>query len=226
MQLEVCANSYQSALNAQIAGAHRVELCKQLNIGGITPDMNVVKKVLETISIPVFILIRPRNGDFVYSKKEFERMKQNILLGKNLGCQGIVSGVLNSDNTVDIERTKELIELTRPLPFTFHRAFDSVSRPLMALQQLIDLGVDRVLTSGQEKTAVEGISMLKQLKTAAKDRIIILPGGGVNPENAALFKKNNFSEIHSSARLKSNVLSNKNDHSNSEIIREICAIIS
>ncbi len=150
MKLEICTNSYQSAKNAQDAGAHRIELCQELAVGGITPSYGLLKEVIGNLKIPVFVLIRPRGGNFVYSNAEFDIMKIDIQLCKDLGCHGIVSGVLNSDKTIDLKRTKELIELSQPLPFTFHRAFDVIVNSKEALEQLIDLGVERVLTSGQE----------------------------------------------------------------------------
>ena len=148
MILEICANSYQSAVNAEIASAHRIELCSEISVGGITPSLGLLKKVLQSLTIPVHVLIRPRSGNFTYSDKEFEIMKENIRLCKDLGCAGIVSGVLHEDNSIDLKRTKELIELSKPMSFTFHRAFDIVSKPKEALLQLIALGVHRLLTSG------------------------------------------------------------------------------
>ncbi len=199
MLLEICANSYQSAKNAQEAGSHRVELCQELSVGGVTPSYGLLKQVTDTLSIPVFVLIRPRSGNFVYTEEEFDIMKQDIQLCKNLGCAGIVSGVLNKDNTIDIERTKALIVLSRPLQFTFHRAFDCVKNSFEALEQLIDLGVDRVLTSGLETSAKKGLNNLKQLQEQANGRIIILAGSGVTFENAKLFKETGLKEIHASA---------------------------
>lgn len=202
MLLEICANSYQSAKNAQDVGAHRIELCQELSVGGVTPSYGLLKQVMNTLSIPVNILIRPRSGNFVYSEEEFKVMKHDIQLCKNLSCAGIVSGILNKDNTIDIERTKELIELSKPLKFTFHRAFDCVKNPFEALEQLINLDVDRVLTSGQAASAEQGIELLKQLNKQAKGRITILAGSGINSNNAKLFKEAGFSEIHASASSK------------------------
>ena len=199
MLLEICANSYQSAKNAQEAGAHRIELCSELSVGGITPSYGLLKQVTDTLSIPVFVLIRPRSGNFVYSDEEFNIMKHDIQLCKNLNCAGVVSGVLNKDNTIDIKRTKELIELTKPLEFTFHRGFDCVENPKKSLEQLIELGANRVLTSGLESSAEKGLDLLIQLKEQAKGRITILPGSSINPNNAHLFKDAGFSEIHASA---------------------------
>lgn len=199
MLLEICANSYQSAINAQEAGAHRIELCQELSVGGITPSYGLLKQVLEHLKIPGFVLIRPRSGNFVYSDKEFEIMKTDIEICKTLGCSGIVSGVLDSDNTIDIKRTKELVELSKPLPFTFHRAFDEVINPKEALQQLIDIGVERVLTSGQQPSALEGLNLLKELNKLIQGRIVILPGGGVSAKNGLKLKQFGFQEIHASA---------------------------
>ena len=144
MIIEVCAESYEYALKAEKAGADRIELCKDLHLEGLTPDHETAKRTIDSLNIPVFILIRPREGDFIYSDEEFELMKQDILKFKEMGCKGIVSGVLNDDNSIDIERTKELLELSRPLEFTFHRAFDIVSNPLKEIENLIRMGVDRI----------------------------------------------------------------------------------
>lgn len=206
MLLEICANSYRSAMHAENAGAHRIELCSELAVGGITPSFGLIKKVTETLKIPIFVLIRPRSGNFSYSDDEFEIMKSDILQCKAMGCDGIVSGILNTDNTIDTERTKALIELAKPLPFTFHRAFDWVKNPAEALAQLRDLGADRVLTSGQEASALKGIELLKLLKKKAANKITVLPGGGINADNAIVFKEAGFNEIHCSASTKIKVL--------------------
>lgn len=199
MILEICANSYQSAKNAQKTGAHRIELCSELSVGGITPSYGLIKKVVEELFIETFVLVRPRSGNFIYSDSEFDILKSDIKICKELGVKGIVSGVLNADNTIDLKRTHELIELSKPLSFTFHRAFDCVPNPQEALEQLINLGVDRVLTSGQQYKAIGGIKLLKELHEQAKNRIIILVGSGVNSENASVYKDAGFHEIHASA---------------------------
>ena len=199
MIVEICVANYQSAINAQKAGAHRIELCSELAIGGITPSFGLLKKVLDSVSIPVFVLIRPRSGNFTYSDAEFDIMKENIILFKSLGVSGIVSGVLKEDYTIDEIRTQELIELSKPLPFTFHRAFDWAPNPIEALGQLINIGVTRILTSGQESKAEKGLELLNQLNSIANNRIVILPGSGINSDNALLFKKSGFKEIHASA---------------------------
>ncbi|MDG2173982.1 MAG: copper homeostasis protein CutC [Flavobacteriaceae bacterium] len=196
MIVEVCANSYESAINAEVGGANRIELCKDLHLDGLTPDYEIAKKTINELNIPVFILIRPREGDFNYSNEEFELMKADIVKFKEMGCKGIVSGVLNDDKTIDLERTKELVKLTRPLEFTFHRAFDVVSDPFKEIEKLIELGIDRVLTSGQEERAVDGLDLLETLHKIAKNRIKIMPGSGINKSNIVNFKK--FKEIHGS----------------------------
>jgi len=199
MILEVCANSYESALNAQKGGAQRIELCEDLAVGGLTPNFELSKKVISELNIPVFILIRPRDGDFNYSGEEFEQIKKDIIIFKELGCKGIVSGILTKkDNNIDISRTRELIELSKPLEFTFHRAFDEVLNPIQALHQLIELKADRILTSGQAETAVKGLDLLKELINIAENKIIIMPGSGVNINNILEFKKIGSKEIHGS----------------------------
>ena len=198
MIIEVCANSYESAINAEVGGANRVELCKDLHLDGITPDNEVVIKTLNKLKIPVFILIRPRSGDFVYTNEEFKLMKSDIIKFKKLGCNGIVSGVLNTDNTIDIKRTKELIQLSRPLEFTFHRAFDKIVDPIKGLEELIEIGADRVLTSGQEDSAIKGIKLIAKLIEITNNRITIMPGSGVKSDNINNFKAIGANEIHGS----------------------------
>jgi copper homeostasis protein len=198
MIIEVCANSYESAINAEVGGANRVELCKDLHLDGITPDNEVVIKTLNKLKIPVFILIRPRSGDFVYTNEEFKLMKSDIIKFKKLGCSGIVSGVLNTDNTIDIKRTKELIQLSRPLEFTFHRAFDKIVNPIEGLEELIEIGADRVLTSGQEDSAIKGIKLIAKLIEITNNRITIMPGSGVKSDNINNFKAIGANEIHGS----------------------------
>ena len=196
MIIEVCAESYEYALKAEKAGADRIELCKDLHLDGLSPDYETAKRTIDSLNIPVFILIRPREGDFIYSNEEFELMKSDIIKFKEIGCNGIVSGVLNNYNSIDIERTKELVELSRPLEFTFHRAFDVVNDPLNEIEKLIEIGVDRVLTSGQKNKAIEGFELLEELKNISKNRLVIMPGGGISNTNTKKF--NLFNEIHGS----------------------------
>ena len=196
MIIEICVESYEYALKAEKAEVNRIELCKDLHLEGLTPDYETAKKTIDSLNIPVFILIRPRAGDFTYSDEEFELMKSDIVKFKEMGCKGIVSGVLNDDNSIDIDRTKELVELSKPLEFTFHRAFDVVSDPFKEIENLIELGIQRVLTSGQKNKALEGLELLEELKNISKNRIVIIPGSGISNTN---FKKfNSFNEIHGS----------------------------
>ena len=198
MIVEVCANSYESAINAELGGANRIELCKDLHLDGLTPDDEVVIKAFNKLKIPVFILIRPRAGNFVYTNEEFGLMKSDIIKFKKLGCSGIVSGVLKKDNTIDLERTKELIELSRPIEFTFHRAFDKIIDPIKGLEELIEIGADRILTSGQEDSAIDGIKLIEKLIEIATNRIAIMPGSGVKSDNINNFKAIGANEIHGS----------------------------
>ena len=198
MIIEVCAESYEYALKAEKAGADRIELCKDLHLDGLTPDYESANRTIDSLNIPVFILIRPREGDFIYSNEEFELMKRDIIKFKEMGCKGIVSGVLNDDNSIDIERTKELVELSRPLEFTFHRAFDLVSDPFEEIENLVEIGANRILTSGQKNKAINGLGLLEQLKRISKNRILIMPGSGIS--NMNFMKFNSFNEIHGSFR--------------------------
>ena len=205
MIIEVCAESYEYAVKAEKAGADRIELCRDLHLDGLTPEYESAKRTIDTLNIPVFILIRPREGNFVYSNEEFELMKQDIIKFKEVGCKGIVSGVLNDDKTIDIERTKELVELSRPLEFTFHRAFDVVNNPLNEIENLIKIGVDRVLTSGQKDKAIEGLDLLEKLNNISNNRIIIMPGSGISKNNLKNFDL--FKEIHGSFKNEINSIS-------------------
>jgi copper homeostasis protein len=198
MLVEVCANSLQSAINAQEAGADRIELCSELAVGGITPSYGLLKAVREKITIPVNVLIRPRSGDFSFSKDEFEIMKTNIALCSELGFNGIVSGALHRDCSLDSDRTSELIAASGDLSFTFHRAFDWVKNPYQVLEQLADLGVATILSSGQQNSAVLGMELLSKLQSQ-NENIVIMPGSGINQNNASEFKQKGFKALHLSA---------------------------
>lgn len=195
MLVEVCANSLESALNAQKAGADRIELCSELAVGGITPSYGLLKLIREQISIPVHVLIRPRSGDFTYSDLEFEIMMNDISLCVELGFDGIVSGVLDKDFGLDVKRTEDLVKASANLNFTFHRAFDWLYEPLRTLGLLEDIGVDYILTSGQKKSAVEGVKLLQELNGRASN-IVVMPGSGINDNNAAVFKEKGFKAVH------------------------------
>lgn len=194
--LEICSNSVQSALNAQTAGATRVELCDNLWESGTTPSHGAIKKARELLNIQLFVLIRPRGGDFVYSDLEFDIIKENIVACKALGVDGIVSGVLNPDSTIDMERTKELVELSKPLPFTFHRAFDVTPDLFHSLQELISLKVDRVLTSGGLASAANAQEVITKLCELAAEQISIQPGGGIDETNIHQLFSTGCTEFH------------------------------
>ena len=199
MIVEICANSFESAMAAQSGGADRIELCTQLAVGGLTPSRHLIKKVVSKLSIPVHVLIRPRKGDFCYSKEELNIMKNDIEFCKNIACSGVVSGVLQSDLTIDLIATKQLIEAANGIDFTFHRAFDCVKDPLVSLEKLIDLKIKRVLSSGLKPSAIEGISLLSDMNKLANQQIEIMPGSGINLGNVLRFKNKGFTSIHLSA---------------------------
>lgn len=190
----------RSAINAELGGADRVELCDNLWEGGTTPSIGSIELAIERLSIPVFVLIRPRGGDFAYSDMEFELIKRDINRAIDAGAKGIVSGVITANGSVDVRRTRELVALTKPLPFTFHRAFDLVEKPEKALEELIEMGVDRVLTSGQAASAVDGLPIINQLVDQAGDRVTILPGGGITSQNIHQFAEVGCREFHFSAK--------------------------
>ncbi|MCZ4317744.1 copper homeostasis protein CutC [Aequorivita viscosa] len=207
IQIEICANSFESAKAAQLASANRIELCTELSVGGLTPSHGLIEKVISELNIPTHVLIRPRSGNFTYSEDEFDVMLRDIAFCKKLGCAGIVSGFLTSENKINLNKTKQMITASEGMEFTFHRAFDWVENPLEELQNLMDLKVDRLLSSGQKPTAIEGISLLKELQNISKEEMEIMPGGGINVENALKFKEVGFNSIHFSATVKKQVLS-------------------
>jgi copper homeostasis protein len=201
--LEVCANSVHSALAAQQGGAIRIELCDNLREGGTTPSYGQIKIVRELLKIQFYVLIRPRNGDFIYSDLEFEVMKLDIETCIEKGCDGIVIGILKADGSVDKERCAQLIKIAKAggLGVTFHRAFDMCRDYFEALEDIIELGCDRILTSGGKSTAMEGASTIARLVSMAKGRIGIMPGSGINEYNIAdLVRYSGTTEFHSSAR--------------------------
>ena len=194
MLVEVCANSLESAINAQKAGADRIELCSELSVGGVTPSFGLIEMVKKQLHIPVHVLIRPRSGHFTYSDMEFEVMKADIEGCKELGVDGIVSGILNANFSLDVERTKALVELSEGLHFTFHRAFDWITNPELALRQLEEIGVSTVLTSGTCASAELGLDNLKTWRS--QTAMTIMAGGGISFKNAAMFKKAGLRALH------------------------------
>ena len=199
VQLEVCANGVNSALVAQEGGAYRVELCDNLLEGGTTPSYGQIALARKMLDIKLYPIIRPRGGDFVYSDLEFEVMKADVINCKALGCDGVVFGILTTNGAVDVERCEILLELAHPLPATFHRAFDDASDLFQAMEDLIFLGFERILTSGAEPTAMAGVQVLKRLIEAAGERIEVMPGAGVTPDNvASLVKLTGARAVHGS----------------------------
>ena len=198
---EVAVDSLDSALTAQACGATRIELCADLPCGGLTPSAGLLELVCARLDIPVFVLIRPRRGDFLYSAGEFEVMRRDIAMAQDIGAAGIVSGCLTADGDIDVERTAALLDLARTLPFTFHRAFDVCREPLDALERLASLGVARLLTSGQRADVLAGAPLIAQLRARAARRLEIMPGSGINEGNIAeIARITGCREFHFSAR--------------------------
>ncbi|KAL3972082.1 interferon, gamma-inducible protein 30 [Sarotherodon galilaeus] len=199
--MEVCVDSVESAVNAERGGAGRLELCSSLLEGGLTPSLGLLHVVKQYVKIPIYVMIRPRGGDFLYSDLEVEVMRKDIELMKSQGADGLVLGALTEDGRVDAELCMELLAAARPLPVTFHRAFDMVHDPAVALEALISLGFERVLTSGCDSSALEGLPLIKRLVDQAKGRIIIMPGGGITERNLQrILEGSGAQEFHCSAR--------------------------
>jgi copper homeostasis protein len=201
MDLEVCIDSVESAIAAERGGAKRVELCSDLLEGGITPAAGLIACVRRHIGVGLFVMIRPRGGDFYYTDLEFEVMQAEIAHARNLGADGIVLGLLDEQGRVDVARTVKLVELAAPLPVTFHRAIDMTPDLSAALDDVIATGAARILTSGGAPTVVRGLREIARMVEAARGRIAIMPGGGITPDNiASIAQATGTSEFHSSAR--------------------------
>ena len=201
--LEICCYNYQSCMVAAAAGANRIELCADAAEGGTTPGFGTIKLVREKVCIDVYPIIRPRGGDFFYDAEEFAVMKSEILLCKELGCAGVVIGMLKQDGSIDKERCKQLVALAYPMGVTFHRAFDRASNPFETLEDIIQIGCERILTSGHRPAAMDGAQLLSDLIRQANDRIVIMPGSGVRAANIIdVAKKTGAAEFHSSATVK------------------------
>lgn len=199
-KLEIACFNLQSAIIAQENGADRVELCANMIEGGTTPDLELTAAARKELSIDLNVMIRPREGDFVYSGGEFEQMKIEIEQFKKLNVNGFVFGILNTDGSIDIERNAVLVALANPILCTFHRAFDVVKDVYQSLESVIECGFKTILTSGQERNVVEGVDALAALVRKANNRIIIMPGGGLRSSNIGLLKeKTNAIFYHSSA---------------------------
>ncbi len=203
IHLEVCADSIESALTAQQAGAYRIELCDNLVEGGTTPSYGTIRQARELLNIKLYVLIRPRGGDFLYNDLEFEVMKSDIHCCGQIGCDGVVIGILLSDGSIDEVRCKELITIAEQynMGVTFHRAFDRCNDCFKALETIINLGCERILTSGGKNTALEGAETIRQLIEKANGRISIMSGAGITPENISeLLQKTNAREFHGTFR--------------------------
>ena len=195
--VEACVDSVDAAVAAQRAGAGRVELCADLVEGGTTPSAGTIALSCERLTIPVFVMIRPRGGDFLYSAAERETMMRDIAVARQLGAQGIVLGALSADGTVDVEVTRGFVEEARPLPVTFHRAFDLTRDLADSIEALVECGVARVLTSGGARKAVEGLEVLADLADRAADRITVMAGGGIDARAAAeILGRTRVRELH------------------------------
>ena len=200
MKLEIIGFNIESCIAAQEAGAHRIELCDNPSEGGTTPSNGFIKGARKKLSIELYVMIRPRGGDFMYSDDEFEIMKTDIEMCRQHGCDGVVIGLLKKDGTIDKKRCSELISLAYPLGVTFHRAFDRAKDPFRALEDVIETGCERILTSGQRPKAIDGAQIIKELITQAEDRIVIMPGSGVDARNIISLAENTGArEFHSSA---------------------------
>lgn len=200
MKLEVVVYNIESALRAQEGGADRIELCDNPGEGGTTPSFGVIESVRQNVNLDVFVMIRPRGGDFHYSNYEFHCMKRDIDQCQKISVDGVVLGILNADGTIDKKRCKELIDRARPLKVTCHRAFDMTRDPFEALEDCIEVGFDRILTSGHQTSAIKGVPLIAELVAKANGRIAIMPGAGVNEETVEpIVDVTGAQEIHFSA---------------------------
>lgn len=200
---EICVDSAHAAMAAETGGAQRVELCDSLVEGGTTPSAGMIELTREQISIGLHVLIRPRRGDFLYSDLEFKIMKRDIEVAKKLGADGLVFGILKADGNIDVARTSTLMALAYPLSITFHRAFDLTPDPFRALDDLLQLKVHRLLTSGQQPTALAGAQLIGELVKKADSRLVVMPGAGINEQNVRqIITQTGAREYHTSARSK------------------------
>ncbi len=199
--VEICTDSVESATIAEAAGAGRIELCSALTEGGVTPSAGLIEAVRRETNIRLHVLIRPRSGDFLYNDTEFSVMRRDIDTAGECGADGIVTGILRSDGSIDIERTALLAEYASPMALTFHRAFDLCRDPKKGLEDIIAAGASRILTSGQAKNAIEGASLIRSMISDAAGRIIIMPGGGIDEYNIAMLANSTgAAEYHLSGR--------------------------
>ena len=203
MVLEVCIDSVEGARAAEAGGAQRVELCSDLVEGGITPSAGLIEAVRSAVKIPIFVMMRPRGGDFCYSADEFDVMTKDVVIAESSGADGVVLGLLLPDGKIDVERTRELVDKSRPMQVTFHRAIDLSPRIEESLEQVIETGADRVLTSGGKQTAIDGATVLAQMIANSRQRISVMVCGGVRKTNLRqIALATGASEFHASLRQK------------------------
>lgn len=203
--IEIATSDYSTTKSAVEGGADRIELCANLAEGGTTPSYGTVQLCREKFKVQLFPIIRPRGGDFLYTDEEFEIMLRDVRMFKQLGCDGVVIGMLNTDGTIDMKRNSMLVEAAYPMGVTFHRAFDRCIEPLEAMEQLIQMGCERILTSGQQPAAPDGVALIAELNKLSDGRIIIMPGSGVRVDNIKMLaEKTGCTEFHSSLRGKAN----------------------
>ncbi|MFZ4785383.1 MAG: copper homeostasis protein CutC [Flavobacteriales bacterium] len=235
MTLEIVASTVRSCVAAERGGASRIELCAALGTAGVTPSSGMIRAVKEAVTIPVFVIIRPREGDFIYSEEEIQTMELEIDEAKTAGADGIVFGCLTTDGLIDKETTKRLVAHAAPWPVVFHRAFDVCADLSRALEDIIECGCIRILTSGgQPKINAAGIEMIHQLADQANGRIAIMPGGGVTTEVVPLFDKSKITNVHTSARVNidspaanwpsGNIFETNWAETDESIVREFCAL--
>ncbi len=211
-KLEIACFNLDAAFIAQENGADRVELCDGFNVGGTTPTLEITKQARASLTIDLYVMIRPRGGNFVYSEAEFTEMKTTIHELKKEKVNGFVFGILNEDNSVNLQQNTELVTLAKPFPCTFHRAFDEVSNAFQALEDVIECGFQTILTSGQKPNVTEGVHRLSELVEKANNRIVIMPGGGLRSTNIAfLQEQTKASWYHSSAIIEGNEMANPDE---------------
>jgi len=199
--IEIATSDFSTTRSAVEGGADRIELCANLAEGGTTPSFATIKKCREAFQVLLYPIIRPRGGDFLYNKDEFEIMLRDVKLCKELGCDGVVIGLLNMDGSIDVARTAKLTEAAYPMGVTFHRAFDRCKDPFEAVEQLIEIGCERILTSGQKPSVVDGADLIAELHKRTDERIIIMPGSGVRADNIKMLaEKTGCTEFHASLR--------------------------
>ena len=216
MKIEICATSIESITNAQNAGAHRLELCENYNIGGITPSEQFLNEAIKVSSLPINVLIRPKGGDFIFNDQEYDLMINKINLFKAYKVKGFVIGFMQKDRTLNSDILLEFRKITKGFELTFHRAFDLLANQEESLELLIEKDFNRILCSGHELSAEKGLENLMYYNKISNGRITIMPGGGVNLDNFQKFKSSSFNEIHLSA-----INLNDSPHSNFNIIKEI-----